>query len=189
MRHYLSGGQDRRLDVPPYTLVFRRIANDTKLPVLQADYDNIEVSFLWKPALSMLFGEDEYQKWAEAVALAERAQKPSDSERDDVRGPVVDPRPLHYPDDEIRLQQSLVRGKRLQRIYQKYSGRNVSLSDFQRQGNYWDRFGRLRSMQSSMQRLAWDGPGRDEEDDGKPEEGWGTFYQQVGEDIVPASLV
>ncbi|KAK7985549.1 heterogeneous nuclear ribonucleoprotein r [Apiospora saccharicola] len=41
--------------------------NDTVLPGLQIDFDKVEVSVLWKPMLSMLYGEAEYLKWARKV--------------------------------------------------------------------------------------------------------------------------
>lgn len=57
-------------EVPPHVFAVRRIANDTELPGLQVDYDAFEVSFLWRPALTALFAEEEYRKWAASVSAA-----------------------------------------------------------------------------------------------------------------------
>ncbi|CRK11188.1 hypothetical protein BN1708_010064, partial [Verticillium longisporum] len=61
---YLAPPPTNRYDVAPHILVLRRIANDTELPNLRVDYDRFEASFDWRPALSKLFGEEEYRKWA-----------------------------------------------------------------------------------------------------------------------------
>ncbi|EEY17036.1 predicted protein [Verticillium alfalfae VaMs.102] len=61
---YLAPPPANRYDVAPHILVLRRIANDTELPNLRVDYDRFEASFDWRPALSKLFGEEEYRKWA-----------------------------------------------------------------------------------------------------------------------------
>ncbi|KAK7914183.1 hypothetical protein PG985_011886 [Apiospora marii] len=52
---------------PRHILYVRREVNDTVLPGLQVDFDAIEVSVLWRPMLSMLYGEAEYLKWAQKV--------------------------------------------------------------------------------------------------------------------------
>ncbi|KAK8009138.1 hypothetical protein PG991_011689 [Apiospora marii] len=55
------------INQPRHILFVRREVNDTELPELEVDFDNIEVSVLWKPMLSMLYGEAEYFKWAQKV--------------------------------------------------------------------------------------------------------------------------
>ncbi|KAK8122892.1 hypothetical protein PG984_011562 [Apiospora sp. TS-2023a] len=52
---------------PCHMLYVRREVNDTVLPGLQIDFDKVEVSVLWKPMLSMLYGETKYLKWAQKV--------------------------------------------------------------------------------------------------------------------------
>ncbi|RYP63839.1 hypothetical protein DL769_006851 [Monosporascus sp. CRB-8-3] len=51
----------------PHVLAVRRVANDTALPGLEVDYEKQEISVLWAPMLSLLFGEEEYIKWAKKV--------------------------------------------------------------------------------------------------------------------------
>ncbi|KAL2752318.1 hypothetical protein ACRALDRAFT_1065480 [Sodiomyces alcalophilus JCM 7366] len=66
---YTAPPPHNRREVPPHVLVVRRVANDTELPDLRVDYDAFEVSFLWRPALTALFAEEEYGKWA-AMAVS-----------------------------------------------------------------------------------------------------------------------
>ncbi|RYO85194.1 hypothetical protein DL764_009218 [Monosporascus ibericus] len=51
----------------PHVLAVRRVVNDTALPGLEVDYEKQEISVLWAPMLSLLFGEEEYIKWAKKV--------------------------------------------------------------------------------------------------------------------------
>ncbi|KAF9874177.1 hypothetical protein CkaCkLH20_08160 [Colletotrichum karsti] len=44
----------------PHVFSLRGIANDTELPGVNHDFEGLEMSFLWKPALSKLFGEEEH---------------------------------------------------------------------------------------------------------------------------------
>lgn len=59
--------QAARQMCPMHVLAVRRLANDTELPGLEADPGRMQLSVLWKPMLSLFFGEIEYQKWAEKV--------------------------------------------------------------------------------------------------------------------------
>ncbi|KAE9582213.1 hypothetical protein CGMCC3_g1715 [Colletotrichum fructicola] len=43
----------------PHIFSLRRIANDTDLPGEEYDFEGLEMSFLWKPALSKLLGEED----------------------------------------------------------------------------------------------------------------------------------
>ena len=52
---------------PPHALSVRRIVNDTALPGLEVDFEKHEVSVQWAPMLSLLFGEEEYKKWAKKI--------------------------------------------------------------------------------------------------------------------------
>ncbi|KAK6860387.1 hypothetical protein PG995_004023 [Apiospora arundinis] len=52
---------------PRHMLYVRREVNDTTLPGLQVDFENIEVSLLWRPMLSTFYGDAEYLKWAQKV--------------------------------------------------------------------------------------------------------------------------
>ncbi|RYP74424.1 hypothetical protein DL770_007606 [Monosporascus sp. CRB-9-2] len=51
----------------PHVLAVRRVVNDTALPGLEVDYEKQEISVLWAPVLSLLFGEEEYIKWAKKI--------------------------------------------------------------------------------------------------------------------------
>ncbi|KAK7752191.1 hypothetical protein SLS62_005935 [Diatrype stigma] len=62
---------------PPHALSVRRVANDTALPGLEVDYEKHEISVLWRPMLSLLFGEEEYIKWAKKVDFQHSAVKES----------------------------------------------------------------------------------------------------------------
>ncbi|KAJ1329658.1 hypothetical protein MN608_06394 [Microdochium nivale] len=68
-----------------YVITTRRVANDTALPGLQVHRepeshdDDIgtsdQVSVLWQPMLSQLFGEEEYIKWAKKVDYQHSAMR------------------------------------------------------------------------------------------------------------------
>lgn len=62
---------------PPHALSVRRVVNDTALPGLEVDYERHEMSVLWRPMLSQLFGEEEYFKWAKKVDFQHSAVKDS----------------------------------------------------------------------------------------------------------------
>jgi hypothetical protein len=44
---------------PPYVIAMGGMVNDTELLGLEADIDRLEISFLWKPMLTMFFAEEE----------------------------------------------------------------------------------------------------------------------------------
>ncbi|KAK8075356.1 hypothetical protein PG997_010019 [Apiospora hydei] len=69
-RQALSGHLENptvSVNYPVHTVYVRREVNDTVLPSPQIDIGKVEASFLWKPMLSMLYGEAEYTKWAQKV--------------------------------------------------------------------------------------------------------------------------
>ncbi|CAJ2502260.1 Uu.00g096540.m01.CDS01 [Anthostomella pinea] len=52
---------------PPHTLQVGEELHDTELFGFEVDYEKHMISVLWKPTLSLLFGETEYNKWARWV--------------------------------------------------------------------------------------------------------------------------
>lgn len=52
---------------PNHCFVLHREVNDTELPGVKFDLERVTVSFLWKPMLSIFYGEIEYRKWASKV--------------------------------------------------------------------------------------------------------------------------
>ena len=62
-----SGCTPKAYARPPHVLSVRRVVNDTALPGLHVDYERHEVSVQWAQMLSLLFGEEEYVKWAKKV--------------------------------------------------------------------------------------------------------------------------
>jgi hypothetical protein len=65
-----DGGVDRRFDLPPHVISFGREVLDTDLPGQKADFEAFEISFRWKEALSLFFGEMLYVRhisWLEVV--------------------------------------------------------------------------------------------------------------------------
>lgn len=52
---------------PALCLVLYGDANDTELPGVEFNVKEVTVSVLWRPMLSMFYGEAEYQKWARKV--------------------------------------------------------------------------------------------------------------------------
>jgi hypothetical protein len=54
-----AGTYDLDSSQPPQVISLGGMVNDTDLPGLDADFDRLEISFLWKPMLTMLFAEEE----------------------------------------------------------------------------------------------------------------------------------
>lgn len=79
MEPYVSSqsAKSREYVRPPHALAIRRVVNDTALPGLEVDYEKHEISVLWGPMLSLLFGEEEYIKWAKKVDYQHSAVKDS----------------------------------------------------------------------------------------------------------------
>lgn len=46
-------------NIPPHIITVGGMVNDTELPGLEVDYDRLEVSFLWRPMLTMFLAEEE----------------------------------------------------------------------------------------------------------------------------------
>lgn len=74
---YISSSPEERARChmePSHVLAVRNLANDTELVGIEADPARMELSVLWKPTLSLFFGEDEYQKWADKVRFQHKKQ-------------------------------------------------------------------------------------------------------------------
>ncbi|KAH0427115.1 hypothetical protein CcaCcLH18_09862 [Colletotrichum camelliae] len=54
----------------PHIFSLRRIANDTDLPGAEYDFEGLEMSFLWKLALSRLLEEEEYMRKGQLKGMA-----------------------------------------------------------------------------------------------------------------------
>ena len=64
---YLRPPPRTRFSHPPHVLMLRHEVADTPLPGAEADYEKRELSVLWRPMLSLFFGEVEFMKWASRV--------------------------------------------------------------------------------------------------------------------------
>lgn len=85
-----------------HCIVFHRDANDTELPGVEFDLERVTVSVLWKPMLSIFYGEIEYGKWASKVIQQHAARI-----REDLTQHAMSVRDASDEDNRKWLQQQL----------------------------------------------------------------------------------
>lgn len=174
--------------VPPnYAIIMaNRDVNDTELPGLEFDLEGFKVSFLWKPMLSMFYGESEYEKWADKVSSQHHAQREFMPEALQL-GKAVQAKQhsrvrelLAFVSDKMQKdeeqQTRLVRTKRFKRMLEKmdYQEKGEDLDD------YFSTFGKARFVESIKQSLFWDADDDGDEDEDGPERFEGCFYDGMG---------
>lgn len=127
-------------NLKPFTRItanrqFVEVANDAELPGLEADLENVHISVLWKPMLSLFVGEIEYLEWAQKVSSQHRENDDEDSAMEiveHVRDGRVDTRTWFMGAMDIVATatdhtDAAVRRLRLERIEQKLRASGVEI--------------------------------------------------------------
>lgn len=175
---------------PNHCFVLYRDINDTELPGVQIDLERVTVSFLWKPMLSLFYGEIEYEKWASKV-MEQHAARMGQG----LRYHFMAVRRAHTEGNCRQLQEllstmmdrteqeqskrtSIIRTMRFKRMLEKkdYQEKAQDIPD-----DFFAMAGRAAFVNSVKYALDWD---REDDDDstsnGDEERGRGCFYDGMG---------
>lgn len=164
---------------PPHILAVRREANDTELPGLRVDWEEHQISVLWKPMLSLFFGELEYMKWADRIELQHsgflaRSQVMAEKVK---AGEVSIDEFIHFGLHHAARQQDTilktVRRQRFRRWYMKHAGYTEDQEIDEDET-------KLRHLISARNDIGNWSDFNDEWMDNAPESHRGTFYDGMG---------
>ena len=172
---YLARPPANRRDAPPHVLVLRRIANDTELPGLAVDFARFEASFELRPALSALFGEEEYRKWGFQKRPRRIWKEIIQSVQDGRMNRIMMSRAVVARLDGERRIAAKVRQTRIRRYYRR-NGHELPSGSFA-DPDYVRQAEEVYALQNDLKRAFI---GDEWLMGGEAEEGQGTFYDDKG---------
>lgn len=169
-------------------VMYGEAASDTELPGVEFDLEHFSFSVLWKPMLSMFYGEAEYQKWTAKViqqhhkrnntgwmSMMSEAFRQGDQDRFQELFRVA----WDSKHEEEDRRKKVIRTTRFTRLLERvdYQEKGEDLTEL------IEMAGRARFVQSIRRSLAWARDKKEKSGMGveqRAERGFGCFYDSMG---------